>query len=147
MWRAAAVLADQGTCHSIAVVAAVMPGRWLFTICPALWTYVQGAYWNVQQIFKQLQQVSLTATIQETTFYQAISIETAVALVRQRPGLLQLLADADYQRGFAQLEAAMAAQGPEALWGSEMTLAEVTAIKNAPPRKKRNRTRGSTADG
>jgi len=144
--RVATVLADQGTWHWIDVVPASMPGHWLFTIFPALWTYVQGAYWNVQQIFKQLQQVDLTATIQETTFYQAISIETAAALVRQRPGLLQLLTDADYQRGLAQLEAAMAAQGPEALLGSEFTLAEVTAIKNAAPRKKRSRKRASTAD-
>ncbi|OQA16149.1 MAG: hypothetical protein BWY63_02775 [Chloroflexi bacterium ADurb.Bin360] len=135
--QVATVLADQGTWHWVDVVPASMPSHWLFTVFPALWTYVQEAYWNVQQIFKQLQQASLTATVRETTFYQAISLETAVALVRQRPGLLQLLADADYQRGLAQLEAAMASQGPGTLLGSEFTLAEVTAIKNAVPRKKR----------
>lgn len=135
--RVATVLADQGTWHWEEVLPAAMPGHWVFGHFPALWGYVQGAYWNAQQIYLELKREGLTATLQETTYMQAVSLRAALELLHQRPGILQLLPEVEYERGVGVLAARIAAEGPQALLSSEFTVVEVTAVKGALPKKKR----------
>ena len=132
-------LADQGTWHWFDLMPTSMPAHWVFSTFPATWTYIQSGYWNAQQIFTQLKKVGFQVTLQEHTFYQAVRLDVALEIARQRGGILQLLNDAAYCKGLAQLEAQMAEQGPEMLLGSEVALVEVTARKGAPPRQRRHR--------
>jgi len=124
-----------------------MPAHWLFGVFPALWSYAEGLSWSSQQIFMQLMEVGLPATLQERTYYQAVSLGAALEVVRQRTGWLKLLPDAEYEQGVAQLEGRAAAEGPTTLLGSEFTLVEVVAVKGgAPQQKKRGKRAGAVQD-
>jgi len=145
--QVAAVLAEQGTWHWYEVLPVAMPAHWLFGVFPALWSYAEGLSWSSQQIFMQLMEVGLPATLQERTYYQAVSLGAALEVVRQRTGWLKLLPDAEYEQGVAQLEGRAAAEGPTTLLGSEFTLVEVVAVKGgAPQQKKRGKQAGAVQD-
>ena len=122
-------LAPHGIWHWIDLSFVSMPAHWLFTYFPDTWPYVQDAYWSTYRIFNQLRKIGFTVEEKESTCYQPLRLETVQAIAQQRPGLLQLLQDAVYEKGMAQLAEEITQQGAESLIGSEVTLVTVTARK------------------
>jgi len=65
----------------------------------------------------------------EHTFRQPVSLEVALEIARQRPGVLGTLPDEIYEEGLRRLEAAVEERGAESLETSEVTVIRVTAVK------------------
>lgn len=137
--RVHAVLAPKGYWHFVGLMPASMPAHWVFTYFPEAWAQARASGWTPHKIYGVLREAGFGVVLQEHAFYQPVSLAAAYALAGGRGGILATLADDAYQRGMAQLAAAVRAQGGQALIGSEVTLVEVAAVKDEQPRPKRRK--------
>lgn len=135
--RIVAVLAEQGCWHTVEVAPSAMPGHWLFHAFPALWELVQRHYASSYQQYNRLKKLGVEVIMAERAYYQALTYETAVALVRKRPGLLAALPDEVYEAGVGRLERALRFLGYDAQMGSTVVLRDVQVIRGIKwPRRK-----------
>ncbi len=98
-----------------------------------------GSYWKVYDFYNVLRRVGLQVEQQEHTIYQQVSLNVALKVAQQRPGLLTILPDEIYLKGMAQLEQATKEQGGNTLVASEVTVLEVMAMKGVGLKKRRRR--------
>jgi site-specific DNA recombinase len=111
------------------LLPASMPAHWLFGYFRGLWTEVKEIYWDARQIYNEIRGMGYQVEQEEHTFYQPINLRTAAAIVEERHGPLQLLADEVYNEGLQRLMSEIDTRGEDAQVGSEVTLIEVRAYK------------------
>jgi hypothetical protein len=133
------LLAQEGCWHLVDIVPSSMPAHWIFAFFPEAWAYAQGSYWKAYDFYNVLRRVGFHVEQQEYTFYQQVSLNVALQVAQQRPGLLTLLPDEIYLKGMTQLEQATKEQGGNILVASEVTVIKVMATKGAGLKKQRRR--------
>jgi len=120
-----------------------MPGHWLYRYFPAAFGIACQQNPTPSMLYAALQQGGLEAGISQKTYYQAASIQTALAIARQRhpASLLSRLPDADYEQGLNELQQVREESGAETLLASHFCVAEIIAHRpqENPARKRKRR--------
>jgi hypothetical protein len=101
-----------------------------------------GAY----DLYNILRRTGFQVKQEERTFHQSVTLQVALEIARQRPGILAALSDEVYQEGMRRLKQAVKERGGESLITSEVTVAEIVALKGKekPPRRRRRKQRVDT---
>jgi len=123
------LLDEEGYWYVVDILPASMPAHWVFTYFPEAWSYAQRAFWSAHEFYNVLRKAGFWVEQGEQTFYEPVSLEVAMEVARQRPGLLGDLPEEVYQAGMRRLEEAVKERGADTLVASEVTLGVVMARK------------------
>jgi hypothetical protein len=122
-------LSPGGVWYLVDLLPLSMPAHWLYRYFPVAWEWGKSKAWNLHDLYNAFGDQGFHVDMKRRVYYQPIALETAMAVVSKRPGLLGRLKDDVYQEGARALQKDIEKKGKTYPLGSEFSLVEIWAQK------------------